>query len=164
MIDNNLETTAEAKVAALGGFLEGISYLNRDRRNHFGEAFSVSATNVADLIAELKALFAHIPDLELSFDSAFVGGFRQLEQDIKSQILTDPYVVDESRTGELNSYLSFKVMDRLDEIADLKDCVSPQKLVGGYGGNELSMTFYWIATPSLSYVIYFSGGSLHPAQ
>ena len=155
MNDEALVPSLASSVAALGGFLEGLSFLNRDRRSNFAEAFTVIASDDAAVLAEIQSIFSHLPELTLNFDEHFHGGFRQLEQDIKSLLLVEPHVTDEQRAQDMRSYLSFKIMDRLDDIAELKEFAEPKRIVGAAGEAEGAMIFYLFQTSQISFVLYF---------
>lgn len=151
----NAEAHVPSRVTALGGYLEGISFLNKDRRSNFSEAFAVKAAGDAEVLAELKLIFSQLPDLVLDFDEQFKGSFRQLEHDIRSLLLVDPHVVDEKTAQDMRSYLSFKIMDRLGDIAELKDYEEPKRIVGSNGNVGGVMNFYLLRTSQLSFIIYF---------
>lgn len=47
--------------AAMGGFLQGICYLNRDRRSDFAEAFVVDAPDVGQFSEYIQTHFSQLP-------------------------------------------------------------------------------------------------------
>ena len=149
-------------IAALGGFLNGLSLLNKNSRSNFAEAFVIDAENDADALAVLRSKFSHLPNLVLSFDEQFQGGFRQLERDIELFLLVDPHVADEPLAKVLRANLSFKIMDRLDDVTELKEFEEPKRIVGTHGDGEGPMTFYLLRTSKICFVVYFYGSKNCP--
>ena len=74
------KTQATKNVAALGGYLEGLSFLCKDSRSNFASAYEVDATNVTDFLPEIMSIFEHLPDMELDIDERFRGGIYQLKR------------------------------------------------------------------------------------
>lgn len=154
-----------ARVAALGGFLEGISYLNRDRRSDFAEAFVVDAPDDRQFPEYIQNRFSQLPGLTVRPDESFQGSTGQLEQDIKSLLLVNPFVGDEQLAQNMRSYLSFKIMDRLDDIIndwDRLDDVSnilrydaPKRFIGTHDDSRGQMIFYLLRSGEVSFVLYF---------
>ena len=155
MDDKSLTSTDVASVAALGGFLEGISYLNQNCRSEFAEAFLVDASTDRDFLTEIQSRFTHLSGLTLELDNSFQGGFRQLEQDITSLLLVNPHVGDEQLAKNMRSYLSFKIMDRLGEIRDRSEFIEPARFVGTHDETDGSMIFYLLRSPEICFVLYF---------
>ncbi|WP_372570784.1 hypothetical protein [Ruegeria jejuensis] len=156
MSDKSLSPAYVAKIASLGGFLEGISFLNQDCCSNFAEAFSVEASDESEVLADIQSRFTHLPELALKSDEGFQGGFRQLEQDISSLLLVKPHVSHEQLAQDMRSYLSFKIMDRLDDIANFGEFMKPRRFVGIHGEIDGSMIFYLLRSPEIWLVLYFS--------
>ncbi|UWQ30017.1 hypothetical protein [Leisingera sp. M523] len=152
MSSEMIVSTAVSRVAALGGFLDGLSFLNKDQRANFAAAFVVNAAEDKEVLSEICSAFSQLPPLRLSLDQSFDGGFAQLEKDIGSFLLIDPHVSDEQKAKEMRSYLAFKVMGRLDEIAELKDFAEPKRIISA---TDAAMIFYLLRTRDVSFVMYF---------
>jgi hypothetical protein len=155
MNDEAILPSPTSRIAALGGYLEGISFLNADPRSNFAEAFVVKALDDADVLAELRTAFSQLPELILSFDESFQGTIYKIEQIVRSSILIEPHVTDDQVAQDMRSYLAFNIMDRLEDIAELKDYAEPKRIVGLNGMVGEVMNFYLLRTPQLNFVIYF---------
>ncbi|MEO1406385.1 MAG: hypothetical protein AAFV54_07820, partial [Pseudomonadota bacterium] len=116
MDNGSLVPSNAARVASLGGFLNGISYLNQDRHSDFAEAFVVEASDDRQFPEYIQTSFSHLTGLTVRLDGSFQETMGQLEQDLKSLLLVNPFVGDEHVAQNMRSYLSFKIMDRLDDI------------------------------------------------
>lgn len=151
--------SAGSAVAAVGGFIEGLSYLNKDRRLNFGTAFEISATSDAEICMQLRSIFSQLPDLTLSIDESFQGGFRQLEVDIGSHLLVEPHIDDANHALKLRKYLSWKILDKIFcNVAEMKDFGEPRRILGSTGDRNSQLAFYFLSTGQLSFVIYFHRG------
>jgi hypothetical protein len=155
MKDKSLTPTDVTNVAALGGFLEGISFLSKDCRSNFAEAFIVDASDDGEFLTDIRSRFTHLSGFALELDNNFRGGFRQLEQDITSLLLTKPHVGNEQLAKDMRSYLSFKIMDRLGEIRDRIEFDEPKRFVGTHDETDGTMIFYLLRSPEMSFVLYF---------
>ena len=154
LIDDRSPTTnAAAKVAALGGFLEGISFLNQDRRSDFAEAFIVDEADDRGFLTDIQSHFNHLSGLTLMSDDDFQGS--QLEQDIASLVLVKPHIDNEQLAKDMRAYLSFKIMDRLGEIGDQSEFKEPKRFVGTCDEADGSMIFYLFRSPKICFVLYF---------
>jgi hypothetical protein len=165
MDEINLVPTYAAKVAALGGFLEGISYLNQDHRSYFAEAFVVDAVDDSQFPKYIETHFPQLSGLTVRRDENFQASTGQLEKDIVSLLLIDPHAGDERLAQEMRSYLSFKVMDRLDDIINdwermNDDSVqlrydAPKRFIGTHDNTRGQMVFYLLSRDPISFVLYF---------
>jgi hypothetical protein len=153
----NHKTQATMNVAALGGYLEGLSFLSKDSNANFASAYEVDATNVTDFLPEIISIFEHLPDMELDIDERFRGGIYQLEQVITSYLLVDPHIEDEKAAENMRKYLSFKVMDRIDIfIGGLNKFEPPKRIIGRSGMVPNLMVFYLLTSPKMNFVLQFS--------
>lgn len=144
--------------------MEGLSFLNKDQRSNLASAFSIDAQTEDELLAELKSSFEQLPNLDLNIDATFPGTFGQLGKDIKTHLLIAPHIENPSQASDLRSHLSFKIMDRLDDIAGEENFLSPKRITGTSPVTQSAMTFYWLQTRQLSLVIYFcSAGTCREA-
>ncbi|SLN22013.1 hypothetical protein ROA7450_00803 [Roseovarius albus] len=84
-----------ARVASLGGFLDGISYLNQDRRSDFAEAFVVESSDDREFSEYIHTSFSHLAGMTVRSDGNFLETMGQLELDIRSLLLVNPFVGDE---------------------------------------------------------------------
>ena len=166
LMDKNFSEPAYvARVTALCGFLEGISYLNQDSRSDFAAAFVVDAPEDGQFPEYIQSCFPELPGLTVRPDQSFQGGTRQLEQDLKSLLLVNPFVGDERLARDMRSYLSFKIMDRLDDI--INDWERPddaskflryepiQRFIGTHDDSHGQMIFYLLRSGVVSFVLYF---------
>lgn len=154
-----------ARIAALDGFLQGISYLNQDPRSDFAEAFVVDAPDDRQVPEFIQSQFSHRPGVTIRPDDRFHGGMGQLERDIGSLLLVNPFVDDEALAGDLRSYLSFKIMDRLDDIindwgrmddaSDFVNYTEPKRFIGTYDGIRGEMIFYLLRSADVCFALYF---------
>lgn len=147
--------TAELGVAALGGFLEGISYLNHDRRADFAASFVLNGVEAVSVTTAIRAVFAQLPDLDLRVDVTFDGSLRQLEQELPGFLLIAPNMEDEDNARDLRPILAFKIMDRLDDIFGMGNIPNPTKLIGTSSKTAGSMVFYVFQSPKLCCALYF---------
>lgn len=160
-----LVPTHETRIAALGGFLEGISYLNQDSRSDFASAYVLHASDDEQVQTAIQSIFSHIPGLTVRLDASFQGGMGQLEHDIGSHLLVNPHVGDKLLAQDMRRYLSFKVMDRLDDIIndwkhmDVNQSLlrfdEPKRFVGKYDDIRGQMIFYLLRSGDVSFVLYF---------
>ena len=154
-----------ARVASLGGLLEGISYLNLDRRSNFAEAFVVDAPYDVDVPAAILTIFSHLEGMAVRPDGNFRETMRQLEQDVESLLLVNPFIGDEQITKNMRSYLAFKIMDRLDDIINdweqldedsiLLNYAPPKRFIGRHDDILGQMIFYFLRSEQVTFVLYF---------
>ena len=153
----NHKTRTELGVAALGGFLEGLSFLSTDSRANYATAYEVEASNATDLFSEVASRFDHLPDLKFDIDENDQGGINQLEQAITSHLLIDPHIKDGKTAEDMRKYLSFNILDRIDlEIADLGSFEPPQRIVGRSSTLSGLVVFYLLTSPKINFVLQFS--------
>jgi len=154
-----------ARVASLGGFLNGISYLNQDRRSDFAEAFVVETSDDRQIPEYIQTSFSHLTGMTVILDGSFQETMGQLEQDIKSLLLVNPFVGDEQVAQDMRSYLSFKIMDRLDDIINdwerldddsvLLRYASPKRFIGKHDDIRGQMIFYLLRSGEVTFALYF---------
>lgn len=165
MDENNLVPAYAARVAALSGLLEGISYLNQDHRSYFAEAFVVDAADDSQFPEYIETHFPQLSGLTVRRDEKFQASTGQLEKDIVSLLLVDPHVGDERLAQDMRSYFSFKIMDRLDDIINdwermNDDSVqlrydAPKRFIGTHDNTRGQMIFYLLSRGPISFVMYF---------
>lgn len=165
MNNESSRSSYEARVAFLGGFLEGISYLNHDRRSDFAEAFVVNALHDRQVPEAIQTSFSHLAGVTVRPDGSFRETIGQLEQDIKSLLLVNPLVDDEQAAQDMRSYLSFKIMDRIDDIINdwerldddsiLQKYAPPKRLIGTHDDIRGQMIFYLLRSEQVTFVLYF---------
>lgn len=149
----------EVGAAELSGFLKGISYLNQDRRFNFAESFLLNSISEETLLQEISAIFEENPippfvvseELEITRD--------KLEQELNSSILCSSYIADREHEADLAAYISFKIMDRIDDIFEPKIVKRVKKLIGSFGSEEGTVTFYCLVSSSHTLVIYLHAGA-----
>ena len=154
-----------ARVASLGGFLDGISYLNQDRRSDFAEAFVLNVPYDHDVPDAIQTSFSHLAGMTVRPDSNFRETIGQLEQDLKSLLLVNPFVGDEQIAENMRSYLAFKIMDRLDDIINdwaqldedsiLLNYAPPKRFIGRHDDIIGQMIFYLLRSEQVTFVLYF---------
>jgi len=71
MENSPLVSAHDKRIAALGGFLEGISYLNRDSRADFASAFVVDAGDDERVQIQIQSIFSHLPGLIVKLGRSF---------------------------------------------------------------------------------------------
>lgn len=165
MNNRSLVSSYAAKVASLGGFLDGISYLNQNRRSDFAEAFVVEAPDKCLFPEYIQTRFSHLTGMNVRSDTRFQGTMGQLEQDLKSLLLVNPIVDDEQSAEDMRSYLSFQIMDRLDEIINAWQRVDdysspprylpPKRFLATYDDMRGQMIFYLLRSGEVTFVLYF---------
>jgi len=146
--------TPQVGAAALGGFLKGISYLNQDRRSNFAEAFLLKEVDEDAILRGINAVFHEnpIPPFVVRDECEITIG--KLEQDLSSSILFNSHITDSGQEKDLGAYISFKVMDRIDDILELQSLERVKKLTGSFGNYEGIATFYCLTNLSHTLVIY----------
>lgn len=153
----NHKTQASTHVTYLGGYLEGLSFLSKDRRANFATAYDVDSSNVTDFLSEIASRFEHLPDMELDIDQHFQKDIYQLEQVVASYLLVDPHIEDEKTAEDMRKYLSFKVMDRIDLFIDgLKEFDRPKRIMGRSSMVPNLIVFYLLTSPKINFVLQFS--------
>lgn len=166
LMDNETSVSSYfARVESLGGFLAGISYLNQDRRSDFAEAFVVDALHDDHVPEIIQNNFSHLAGMTVRPDRNFRETMRQLEQDIKSLLLVNPFVDDEQTAEDMRSYLAFKIMDRLDDIINdwarldddsvLLSYTPPKRFIGTHVDIPGQMIFYLLRSEQVTFVLYF---------
>jgi hypothetical protein len=156
----NHKIQAPLRIAALGGYLEGLSLLSKDSRSNFATAYKVEASNVTDLLSELASQFKHLPDLEFDIDERFQVDIFQLEQIVMSHLLVDPYIEDKKTAEDMRKYLAFKILDRIGlEVAELKSFEQPKRIVGRSMTLSGLMVFYLLVSPKAKLVLQFAENS-----
>lgn len=144
----------EVGAAELSGYLDGVSYLNRDRKSFFAESFLLSSVNEESLIQEIKERFQEnpVPTMLVLEDRRITFG--ELEKDLRSAILCNSYIEDSSKESDLGAYISFKIMDRIDDFLELRNVKYVIKIMGVFGSEDSRVTFYCLTTSSHTLVIY----------
>jgi hypothetical protein len=144
----------EVGAAELSGYLDGISYLNRDRRSFFAESFLLHSVNEDALIQEISARFQENPIPPFAVCEEREITTSELEQDLSSSILRNSYIEDSEQESDLRGYISYKIMDRIDDFLELRSITRVKKLRGSFGSEDGRVTFYCLTTSSHTLVIY----------
>jgi hypothetical protein len=144
----------EVGAAELAGFLNGISYLNQDRRSNFAASFLLNCIVDDEIIPEINAIFQENPIPPFVVREEREINFGDLEQELSSSILCSSYIVDSGHEGDLGAYISFKIMDRIDDIFEPENVRRVKKLTGSFGSTDGTVTFYCLTSSSHTLVIY----------
>jgi hypothetical protein len=144
----------EVGAAELSGYLDGISYLNRERRSFFAGSFLLSSVSEDAIIQDISARFQEnpLPPLVVYEEREITTG--EMEHDLGSSVLCNSYMADSGQERDLRAYISFKIMDRIDEFLDLDRVKMVKKLTGSFGSEDGTVTFFCLTTSSHTLVIY----------
>lgn len=144
----------EVGAAELAGFLNGISYLNQDRRSNFAESFLLNCVVEDAIVPEINARFQENPIPALVVNEECEINTGDLEQELRSSILCSSYLADSGHEADLGAYISFKIMDRIDDIFEPESVRRVKKLIGSFGSYDATVTFYCLTSSSHTLVIY----------
>jgi hypothetical protein len=107
--------TRSMKVERINGFLYASSSLSGELREYENTAYCLDASDASRAAGELINDYFR-GQHEFSFDDADEIDLRKLENGVRQYLVGDQTCVVEDRISNLRDYLSFRLMDMIEEV------------------------------------------------
>ena len=146
----------EIEVARLDGFLFGTTLFSGRVRDYSANSYLIKLGEFSSVESSLINFFSDQAKLVISNVKYLKNGVGELEREIENYIIRDTYNVNRDNLTSLRKYLSFRIMDLIDDILDRNWNVDVLKMDGIFDSSESISIFFCIQMKDAIFVLQFN--------